>query len=137
MRFGLEILNIEVGLAKAVEKHEGISASVVETLGHVDHGAEEGRQLDRNRNPQTPSYLPGKFAIAILDVTAVFVRVGLNRVEIELDSVSAGLLHLTGVANPPAGSRSVQTGDDGNSDSLFCLMNQLQVAFRPCVVGLQ
>jgi len=124
MRRGLEIFNVEIGLVKAVEQHEGVGTSIVETPGHVDHRAEEWRQFDSNRNLQAGSYLVHEFAIAVLDGIAAFVRVGFDRVEVELDSVGAGLLHFAGIANPAAWRGAVQTGDHGNGDGLFCAMNQ-------------
>src|SRR5215469_7694403 len=123
MRFGLETFNIKVGLVKAVEEYKGVSTSAVEPLGHVDHGAEEWRQFDGNGNPQAGFYLPHELAITILNFAAAFMRVGLNRVEVELHRVSAGLLHLTGIVNPAAWSGPIQARDDGNGDSLFRLVN--------------
>jgi hypothetical protein len=112
-------------LVKAVEQYKGVGASVVETLGHMGHGTEEWGQLDGNWNLQAGLYLAHEFAIAVLDGVAAFVWVSFHRVEVKLDGVSAGLLHLAGVANPAAGRRTVQAGDNGNRDGLFCPMNQL------------
>src|ERR1700674_5595196 len=130
MRRGLEILNIEIGLVKAVEQHEGVGTSVIETPGHVDHGAEEWGQLDGNWNLQAGLHLMHKFAIAVLDGVAAFVRVGFDRVEVELDGVRAGLLYFAGIANPAAGGGAVQTCDDGNRDGLFCALNEPREASR-------
>src|SRR5215813_13855092 len=114
MWLGLETLNIKIGLVKAIEQHEGIGTSAVEPLAYVDHGAEEWRQLDGDWNLQTSFYLLHEFAIAVFDGVAAFVRVGFNRVEVELNGVSASSLHLTGVANPASGRCAVQTGNNGS-----------------------
>src|SRR5712691_7565193 len=102
MRSGLEIFNIEIGLVKTVEQHEGIGTSVIETSGYVDHRAEEWRQLDGDWNLQAGFYLLHKFAISVLNGVTAFVRVGFDRVEVKLDGVSAGMLHFAGIANPAA-----------------------------------
>ena len=86
---------------------------------------------------QAGFYLVHEFAIAVFNGVTAFVRVGFDRVEVELDSIGASLFHFTGITNPATRRGAVQTGDDGNCDGLFCAMNQLQVAFRASVVGLE
>src|SRR5690242_9056467 len=137
MRRGLEILNIKISLVETIEQHEGVGACVVEAPGHVGHRTEEWRQLNSDRDFQAGFYMMYELAITALNDIAAFRRVSFESVEVKFDCVGTGLLHFAGMANPSAGRGAVQAGDYGNSDGLLRLTNQLQVAFRPCVVGLE
>src|SRR5437762_9743667 len=99
MRRGLKIFNIEIGLVEAVKQHEGVGASVVETLGHVGHRTKEWGQLNGDRDFQADFYLVHEFAITVLNVITTFARIGFERVEVELEGVSASLLNFAGIAN--------------------------------------
>ena len=59
--------------------------------------------------------------------------VGVHRdvIDVQLERIGAGLLHLAGVLEPAAGGGAVEAGNDGNFDRLFALGDVHQVGLRP------
>ena len=76
---------IEVGLVKTVEDHDGIRARLVEAADHVGDRAEVRPDLDRERDAQLRTNLAHDVAVALLDDRAGQLGIARDVVEIQFE----------------------------------------------------
>jgi len=82
-------------------------------------GGQERRKLDRYRDVHLLADFLDKADVILFDLVRVKPRVGHQRVDIELERVSSGCLHVFRQAHPAAGGHPVQAGNDGDFNALL------------------
>ncbi|OPZ77168.1 MAG: hypothetical protein BWY77_01751 [bacterium ADurb.Bin431] len=126
-----EGFQIEIGLVKAVEKDQGIRACVIEPLGHRCSRAEKGAQLHGNRDLDAALDGLEDVDVDLFNLGAGADRIGGKHVDVELESISARLLHLAGIVDPATSGDPVEAGDNRDSGRLLGLADVLKIALRP------
>src|SRR5205085_7977114 len=96
---------------------------------------EVGTQLHGDGNGDGIFHLVENVQINLLDLSAGFVGVRGNVINIQFQPVGTGSLDQRGVVRPAAGRDTVEAADDGNVDRRFGVTNQVEVLVRPDVVA--
>ena len=91
-RIDLELLDVDVGLVKAVEQDQPVGAGLVELTGEMGEGGEERRQLDGDRDRDAALHLAHDVDGLALDLGGAHRHVAGGVIEVQLEAVGAGLL---------------------------------------------
>ncbi len=96
-------LEVDVGLEEAVEEDEPVRAGDGEPRRKVRERGEERAELDRERDPHLRPHRADDVEDPRLDLVGRPSRVRLDRVDVQLERVGAGLLDQPRVPDPAAG----------------------------------
>src|SRR5690606_33708143 len=101
---------------------------------HVGRCAEEGAQLDGNRNADILLHRPQNVEVELFDLRAGVLNRRGDVVDVQLQRVRPGFLDLARVLHPAASRNAVQAADDGDVDRLLGAGDQVEVLLRTQIV---
>src|SRR5579863_8974289 len=133
----LELLDIEIRLIKAVEKHEAVNSRLIETRAHIRGCTEKRRKFHGEWNANAALQVAHQFNISLLNLAAAHTGVGKNRISIEFNGIGASLFHQLGVLQPTAVRDAVQAGDNRDIHTFLRVADQFEIAVWPEIVRLQ
>jgi len=124
------IFNIDVRLEKAVEKDNCMGPGFLEPFDKAGKPGKKRGNFDREGNGEV-------FLDCLDDVEELPFNLAAgggvaagDKVEIELDSIRAGLLHPPGILDPGPETDAIEAGNDGNPEMLFQEAEVFQVIGR-------
>ena len=130
-RRGLQVHGVDVRLVEAVEEHQPVGARPLQLEGEVRQRGEERRQLHRHRNVQPALHRAHQVERAPLDREAALGGVDGKVIDVELQRVGAGHLHLPRVVEPARGGDAVQGADHRDVHRFDDAAQLIQVLVRP------